>query len=92
MFGPVQPPENKEPEQPHYYAVDLSPVMHARLLDVMGKATGDPTNRGIIEALELAERVNLPFTPPVDWDALERKARDGYDVVDQIWDAKRKGE
>lgn len=94
MLGGRKPgaDEPAEPERPHYWRIDASGPMRDRLLSVMRKQAHDPLTASIIETLELAERLDLPFTPPVDWDALERRARDGYDVVDQIWDAKRKGD
>lgn len=85
-----QPDEDdKEPERPHWFRVDLSPVMRDRLIKFMGTG-GDPTDKAIIEALELAERIDTPYTPPVDWTALEKRAMLGYSVPDQIWDAKKK--
>jgi hypothetical protein len=67
--------------------------MWERLKSVIGKQADDQTNRALREAVELAERVNLPFTPPVDWDRLERWAQIGYPLVDQIQDGKEpKGE
>lgn len=90
MFG--TPPEPPEPEIPHHFCVDLSPNMHAELVRLVGLAPKTGVTVALKEALELAHRIDLPFTPPVDWTALEKRAMLGYDVVDQIWDAKRKGD
>jgi hypothetical protein len=77
-------PEPDKGDDPHYFRIEVSPYMWERLKSVIGKQADDQTNRALREAVELAERVNLPFTPPVDWDALERRAHQGYSVADQI--------
>jgi hypothetical protein len=82
-----KPEEDETPaEVPHYFRIEVSPYMLTRLKSVMAKQAADQTNKALNEAIELAERVNLPYTPPVDWDALERKAREGYSIADQIFD------
>lgn len=85
-----KPDEPAEPERPHYYSVDLSPYMRDELLKIVERCPKTGTTKGLTEALELAERIDLPFTPPVDWDKLERMAQRGYAIPDQIYDAKRK--
>lgn len=74
------------PERPHWFRVDLSEPMRAALLKIMATRSVDSTNRAIIEALELAERIDTPFTPPVDWAAVERLAARGYSLADQAFD------
>jgi hypothetical protein len=84
-------PEDAPPE--HYWVVDLSGPMRDRMLKVMRSQAKDGVQTAIVEALELAERIDRPFTPPVDWDRLERWAQMGYPLVDQILDGKEpKGE
>lgn len=86
-------PEPEGAPVEHYWSVDLTGPMRDRLLKVVKHQATDGITAGILEALELAERVNLPFTPPVDWDRLERWGQMGYPIVDQIVDGKEpKGE
>jgi hypothetical protein len=90
MFGAGSNAPDEDPPAviQHYFRIEVSEYMLTRLKSVMVKQAADQTNKALIEALDLAERVNLPFTPPVDWDRLERWAQRGYDLVSQIEDGK----
>lgn len=81
-----KPEPDPEQPRPHYFTVDVSPAMRDEFLKIMARQPKTGTTIALTEALELAERIDLPFTPPVDWDKLERWAQRGYPLMDQIAD------
>lgn len=86
-------PEPGEQERPHWFRVDLSPVMRDEMLKIIARGPRTGTTIALTEALELAERIDTPYTPPVDWTRLEKWAMNGYGLVDQIQDGREpKGE
>jgi hypothetical protein len=81
MFGTPKPAADD-----HTFVAELTPYQRLELLSIMRKQSSNAVNKGIIEALELAERLDLPPIKREDWDRRERWAQAGYSLIDQLID------
>lgn len=74
-----------EPEL-EYVRVELTPEERDRIITALKKQMQTPTIQDLIQRLELAEKVALPFTRPIPWEIMEAWERLGYSLIDQIFD------
>ena len=82
-------PKKDERSEDFYYRLDLLDGERAQLIKILRGNLRTAIVKVLLERVELAEKVPLPYTERYPWDTAEEWERRGYRLVDQIADGFR---